>query len=104
MRTRLTTDLETIDPDQINHRADACGYDTSSNERQLIDFTFTNAAKSSGINGTKPGKHADEADALKEKQYSREFPGFGPGSSGNSEHGASWQLEPGYHCLLGRPG
>jgi hypothetical protein len=69
-----------IHPDPINHRADACVYDTSSNERQLIDFTFTNAAKSSGINGAKPGRHADEADALKEKQYSREFPGFGPDS------------------------
>jgi hypothetical protein len=36
--------------------------------------------KSSGVNGAKPGRHADEADALKEEQYSREVPGFGPNS------------------------
>jgi hypothetical protein len=70
-----------IHPDPINHHTDANIYDTSNNERQLINFTFTNAANSSGINGAKPGRHADEADAFKEKQYSKEFSGFGPDSN-----------------------
>ncbi len=67
-------------PEAINHRADACVFDRVSGNCHLIDFTFTCAAKSTGINGTKPGGHADAEDERKEKQYSGEFTGFGPDS------------------------
>ena len=72
-------------PEAINHRADACQcvYDTvsRSGECQLIDFTLTCGAKSSGINGTKPGGHADMEDEVKEKQYAQQFPGLTTNSS-----------------------
>ena len=67
-------------PEAVNHRADACVYDPTSNERALIDFTFTNAAKSSGTNGAKAGGHADKEQEDKERQYGGQFVGFGPAS------------------------
>jgi hypothetical protein len=63
-------------PNAINHHADIYVYDTDSGDRQLIDFTFTNAARSTGVDGRQPGEHADMADEDKLSQYSREFPGL----------------------------
>jgi hypothetical protein len=65
----------------INHHADAFVYDSSNSEGHLIDFTFCNAAMSTGLNGAVPGGHADRADDAKEEQYSAEFPGLRPDSS-----------------------
>ena len=46
-------------PEAINHRADAYIFDYGTGTGHLIDFTFTNAAKSTGLNGAAPGSHAD---------------------------------------------
>ena len=54
---------------------------TSNGEGHLIDFTFTSAAMSSGVNGAFAGSHADAADRGKEKQYTREFPDLTTDSS-----------------------
>ena len=69
-----------LQPDAINHRADACVYDTDTGTRELIDFTFTCASLSSGKDGAQPGSHADAKDDDKVKQYAKDFPGFGPDS------------------------
>ena len=63
-------------PEAINHRADACVFDTATGDRHLIDFTFTNAAGLSGEDGAEPGFHADVAEGLKIKQYAEQFPDF----------------------------
>ena len=68
-------------PEAANHHADAFVYDTATNYGHLIDFTFTSAAKSTGVNGAVAGGQADLADADKEKQYTKEFPDLKPDSS-----------------------
>ena len=77
----------------VNHRADACVFDTASatGDRHLIDFTFTNAAGLSGVDGAGPGFHADVAEGLKLKQYVEQFPDFYVVErpiTGDSVHGA----------------
>ena len=67
-------------PEAINHRADACIYDTVTGDRHLSDITFkfTNTAGKSGVDGAGPGFHADVAEGLKIKQpeYAEQFPDF----------------------------
>ena len=71
-------------PEAINHRADAYIFDrgtstissSSTGGGHLIDFTCTNAAKSTGQNGAAPGSHADAEEIRKYAQYKREFPDF----------------------------
>ena len=65
----------------INHHADASVFDSETSTTHLIDFTFCNAQRSSGLNGAKPGAHGDMADDLKEKQYVAQFEGFSSKSS-----------------------
>ena len=68
-------------PEARNHRADAYVYDYGTGAGHLIDFTFTNAAKSTGQNGAAPGSHADAEEIRKYAQYKREFPDFSAASS-----------------------
>ena len=65
----------------LNHHADAYVYDAGAGIGFLIDFTFTNAAKSGGKDGAEPGGHADLEEARKYAQYSTQFPGFCADSS-----------------------
>ena len=48
-------DVSAVHPEAVNHRADACAYDTATGDRHLIDFTFTNAAGKSGVDGAGSG-------------------------------------------------
>ena len=68
-------------PEARNHRADAYVFDYGTGTGHLIDFTFTNAAKSTGQNGAAPGSHADAEEIRKYAQYNREFPDFSADSS-----------------------
>ncbi len=45
-------------PEAINHHANAGVLDTKSGQKTLIDFTFTNAAGKSGMDGAEAGYHA----------------------------------------------
>jgi hypothetical protein len=83
-----------------NHHADAFVYDSATNYGHLIDFTFTSAAKSTGVNGAVAGGQADLADADKGKQYNKdnkEFPDLKPDSlpiafvSLSMERNGSWR-------------
>jgi hypothetical protein len=82
-------------PEAINHHADAGVFDTKTGEKILIDFTFTNAAGKSGVDGAEPGHHADLAEDKKLRKYAKEFPGFSQKSSPSleiisMEHHGSW--------------
>ena len=68
-------------PEAINHRADAYIFDYGTSTGHLIDFTFTNAARSTGMNGAAPGSHADAEEIRKFAQYNGEFPDFGADST-----------------------
>ena len=68
-------------PEAINHRADAYVFDVRTGHGHLIDFTYTNAEKSTGKNGAKPGSHADAKEAEKIAQYREQFPDLSADSS-----------------------
>ena len=68
-------------PEALNHHADIYVYDMGTVAGHLIDFTFTNSARSTGKNGAAPGGHADEAEDAKYAQYAKEFPGISAESS-----------------------
>jgi hypothetical protein len=68
-------------PEAINHRPDACIFDHGTGTGHLIDFTLTNAARSTSMNGAAPGSHADAAEDAKYAQYKGELPDFGADST-----------------------
>ena len=88
-------EVNSMIPEAINHHADAGVYDTTTGQKILIDFTFTNAAGKLGVDGAEPGHHADLAEDKKLRQYAKEFPGFSQKSSValviiSMEHHGSW--------------
>jgi hypothetical protein len=68
-------------PEAVNHRADAYVEFPGRAASHLIDFTFTNSAKSTGKDGMRPGGHADEMDDAKMAMYRKQFPGLKADSS-----------------------
>ena len=60
---------------------DAYPADYGTGTGHLIDFTFTNSAKSTGKNGAAPGGQADEAELAKYVQYHGQFHGLNANSS-----------------------
>jgi len=72
-------------PGSINHHADAFVFDTATGTSYMIDYTFTNAAKSTGtMNGAEPGSHATKEEDSKFKEYKKQFPDLSEKSSPTS--------------------
>jgi hypothetical protein len=68
-------------PEARNHRADAYVFDFGTGTGHLIDYTFVNSMKSTGLDGAAPGGHADVAEEEKYVQYGSEFVGLNADSS-----------------------